>query len=37
MQSDEEYERANGDVSNYWLNGETIIVKMVDGELKVVK
>ena len=37
MQSDEEYERANGDFSNYWLNGETIIVKMVDGELKVVK
>ena len=37
MQSDEEYERANGDFSNYWLNGETIIVKMVGGELKVVK
>ena len=37
MQSDEEYERANGDFSNYWLNGETLIVKMVDGELKVVK
>ena len=37
MQSDEDYERANGDFSNYWLNGETIIVKMIDGELKVVK
>lgn len=37
MQSDEDYERANGDFSNYWLNGETLIVKMVDGELKVVK
>lgn len=37
MQSDEDYERANSDFSNYWLNGETLIVKMVDGELKVVK
>lgn len=37
MQSDEDYKRANGDFSNYWLNGETLIVKMVDGELKVVK
>ena len=37
MQSDEEYERANGDFSNYWLNGETLVVKMVDGELTVVK
>lgn len=37
MQSDEEYERANGDFSNYWLNGETLVIKMVDGELKVVK
>ena len=37
MQSDEDYKRSNGDFSNYWLNGETLIVKMVDGELKVVK
>ena len=37
MQSDEEYERANGDFTKYWLNGETLVVKMVDGELKVVK
>lgn len=37
MQTDEEYERANGDFSKYWLNGETLIVKMVDGELKVVR
>ena len=37
MQSDEEYENANGDFMKYWLNGETLIVKMVDGELKVVK
>ena len=37
MQSDEEYESANGDFTKYWLNGETIVVKMVDGELKVVK
>lgn len=37
MQSDEEYERANGDFTKYWLNGETLVVKMVNGELKVVK
>lgn len=37
MQSDEEYERANGDFTKYWLNGETLVVKMVDGELKVVR
>lgn len=37
MQSDEEYENANGDFTKYWLNGETLIVKMVDGELKVVR
>ena len=37
MQSDEEYERANGDFTEYWLNGETLVVKMVGGELKVVK
>ena len=37
MQSDEDYKRANGDFSNYWLNGETLIVKMVDEELKVAK
>lgn len=37
MQSDEEYESANGDFTKYWLNGETLVVKMVDGELKVVK
>lgn len=37
MQSDEEYKNANGDFTKYWLNGETLVVKMVDGELKVVK
>ena len=37
MQSDEEYERANGDFTKYWLNGETLVVKMVDGELKLVR
>lgn len=37
MQTDEEYERANGDFTEYWLNGETLVVKMVDGELKVVR
>ena len=37
MQSDEEYERANGDFTKYWLNGETLVVKMVNGELKVVR
>lgn len=37
MQSDEEYERANGDFTKYWLNGETLVIKMVDGELKVVR
>lgn len=37
MQSDEEYKRVNGDFTNYWLNGETLVVKMVDGELKVVR
>ena len=37
MQSDEEFERANGDFTKYWLNGETLVVKMVNGELKVVK
>ena len=37
MQTDEEYERANGDFTKYWLNGETLVVKMVDGELKVVR
>lgn len=37
MQSDEEYAQANGDFTKYWLNGETLVVKMVDGELKVVR
>ena len=37
MQSDEEYKSANGDFTKYWLNGETLVVKMVDGELKVVR
>jgi hypothetical protein len=37
MQTDEEYERAGGDFTKYWLNGETLVVKMIDGELKVVR
>lgn len=37
MQSDEDFEKANGDFSNYWLNGEVLIVKMVNNHLKVVK
>lgn len=37
MQLDEEYEKANGDFTKYWLNGETLVVKMVDGKLKVVR
>jgi hypothetical protein len=37
MQTDEEYERAGGDFTKYWLNGETLVVKMVNGELKVVR
>ena len=37
MQSDEEYDKANGDFTKYWLNGETLVVKIVNGELKVVR
>lgn len=33
QQSTEELEYANGDFTKYWLNGEVLIVRMVDGKL----
>lgn len=33
MQSDTDLKRANGDLTKYWLNGEVLIVRMVDGRL----
>ena len=32
-QGEEELENANGDFTKYWLNGEVLIVRMVDGKL----
>ena len=32
-QGEEEIENANGDFTKYWLNGEVLIVRMVDGKL----
>ena len=33
MQSDTDIKHANGDFTKYWLNGEVLIVRMVDGRL----
>lgn len=33
QQSDTDIKRANGDFTKYWLNGEVLIVRMVDGRL----
>lgn len=33
QQGEEELKRANGDFTKYWLNGEVLIVRMVDGKL----
>ena len=33
QQSKKDIERANGDLTKYWLNGEVLIVRMVDGRL----
>ena len=33
QQSDTDIKRANGDFTKYWLNGEILIVRMVDGRL----
>lgn len=33
QQSEEDLKRANGDFTKYWLNGEVLIVRMVDGKL----
>ena len=33
QQGEEELEYANGDFTKYWLNGEVLIVRMVDGKL----
>lgn len=33
QQSEEELKRADGDFTKYWLNGEVLIVRMVDGKL----
>lgn len=33
QQSKKEIERANGDLTKYWLNGEVLIVRMIDGIL----
>ena len=33
MQSDTDIKRANGDFTKYWLNGEVLIVRMIDGML----
>lgn len=35
QQSTEELEYANGDFTKYWLNGEVLIVRMVNGKLTV--
>lgn len=35
QQSTEELEYANGDFTKYWLNGEVLIVRMVEGKLTV--
>ena len=32
-QGEKEHENANGDFTKYWLNGEVLIVRMVDGKL----
>ena len=32
-QSKKDIERANGDFTKYWLNGEVLIVRMIDGRL----
>lgn len=33
QQGEEELKHANGDFTKYWLNGEVLIVRMVDGKL----
>ena len=33
QQSKKDIERANGDLTKYWLNGEVLIVRMIDGML----
>ena len=33
QQSKTDIERANGDLTKYWLNGEVLIVRMIDGRL----
>lgn len=33
QQSKKDIERANGDLTKYWLNGEVLIVRMIDGIL----
>ena len=33
QQGEEDLKRANGDFTKYWLNGEVLIVRMVDGKL----
>ena len=33
QQSKKDIERANGDFTKYWLNGEVLIVRMIDGSL----
>lgn len=33
MQGEDDIKRANGDLTKYWLNGEVLIVRMVDGYL----
>lgn len=33
QQSDTDIKRANGDFTKYWLNGEVLIVRMIDGRL----
>lgn len=33
QQGEEDTKRANGDFTKYWLNGEVLIVRMVDGKL----
>jgi hypothetical protein len=33
QQGEEDIKRANGDFTKYWLNGEVLIVRMVDGKL----
>ena len=33
QQGEDDLKKANGDFTKYWLNGEVLIVRMVDGKL----